>query len=83
MRKLAFLATIFSFFALASLASAQQGDAMIGFGTLLSPGAAACGQALTTNFTCPEKGGLYINVGGDVIWHQVLLDALDPLDEVG
>ena len=68
MRKLAFLATIFAFFALPNLAAAQQGDAMIGFGTIVSPGAGACGS--TVNFTCPETGGLYINLGADVIFHR-------------
>ena len=68
MRKSAFLATVFAFFVLPNLASAQQGDAMLGFGTLLSPGAGACGSAV--NFTCPEKGGLYINLGADVIFHR-------------
>ena len=77
LRKFAFLATIFSCFALASLASAQQGDAMIGFGTLVSPGAAQCGQALTANLTCPEKGGTYINLGGDVIFRGRLGAAFD------
>ena len=41
---------------------------MLGFGTLVSPGAGACGS--TVNFTCPEKGGLYINLGADVIFHR-------------
>lgn len=68
MRKLAFLATVFAFFVLPNLASAQQGDAMLGFGTIVSPGAGACGSAV--NFTCPEKGGLYINFGADVIFHR-------------
>lgn len=67
MRKLAFLATVLVFFMLPNLASAQQGDAMLGFGTLVSPGAAACNSI---TFTCPEKGGLYINLGADVIFHR-------------
>ena len=67
MRKFAFLATVLGFFMLPNLASAQQGDAMLGFGTVVSPGAAAC-NAIT--FTCPEKGGLYINLGADVIFHR-------------
>lgn len=74
MRKLAFLATTFAFFMLPNLASAQQGDAMLGFGTLVSPGAASCNL---TTFTCPEKGGLYINLGGDVIFHKRLGLAFD------
>ncbi len=67
MKKLAFLATVFAFIMLPNLASAQQGDAMLGFGTLVSPGATEC-NAIT--FTCPEKGGLYINLGADVIFHR-------------
>jgi len=70
LRKLAFLATVFAIFSLASLASAQQGDAMIGFGTLMSPGASQCGTGSTGN--CPEKGGLYMNIGADVIFHKRL-----------
>lgn len=70
MRKLAFFATVFAFFALASFASAQQGDAMLGFGTLMSPGAAACGSSFSSLAgNCPEKGGLYMNIGADVIFH--------------
>lgn len=69
MRKLALLTAVFSLFFFASLASAQQGDAMIGFGTVTSPGAAQCGE-YTTGFLCPEKGGLYVNAGGDVIFHR-------------
>jgi hypothetical protein len=69
LRKLAFLATVFAFFVLPNLASAQQGDAMLGFGTLLSPGAASC-NASSGILTCPEKGGLYINLGADVIFHR-------------
>lgn len=67
MRKLAFLATVFVIFMLPNAASAQQGDAMLGFGTLLSPGADPCNSI---TFTCPEKGGLYLNLGADVIFHR-------------
>ena len=66
LRKFAFVATVFAFFVLANFASAQQADAMLGFGTLLSPGAASC----NVNTGCPEKGGLYINLGADVIFHR-------------
>ena len=41
---------------------------MLGFGTIVSPGAAAVQRHIT--FTCPEKGGLYINLGADVIFHR-------------
>jgi hypothetical protein len=66
LRKFAFVATLFAVFVFADLASAQQADAMLGFGTLLSPGAASC----NFNTGCPEKGGLYINLGADVIFHR-------------
>jgi opacity protein-like surface antigen len=66
LRKFALVAIVFAFFALANLASAQQGDAMFGFGTLLSPGADSC----NFNTGCPEKGGLYPNIGADVIFHR-------------
>jgi hypothetical protein len=72
LRKFALLATVFAFFLLlANLASAQQADAMIGFGTVMSPSASSCNTNSTTGlFACPEKGGLYTNVGGDVIFHK-------------
>jgi Outer membrane protein beta-barrel domain len=75
LRKLVFLAVVFSFFALANFASAQQGDAMIGFGTLASPGALSCGES--SSGLCPETGGLYINAGGDVIFHRRIGFAFD------
>lgn len=62
----AFFVTVSAFLLFANLASAQQGDAMFGFGTIIAPGAAACNA--TTG--CPEKGGLYPNIGADVIFHQ-------------
>ena len=70
MRKFAFLAAVLAVLALPNLVSAQQADAMLGFGTVLSPNAAACGAGNTTNFTCPERGGLYTNIGADVIFHK-------------
>jgi len=72
LRKFAFFATIFAVFALASLASAQQGDAMFGFGTLMSSGSCNNNTGL-----CPEKGGLYPNVGADVIFHKRVGIAFD------
>jgi hypothetical protein len=65
LRKLAFFATVIAFFALPHLAAAQQGDAMLGFGTIMSPGTSGCNE-----FTCPEKGGLYPNISADVIFHS-------------
>lgn len=67
MRKLALLAVICGFFILASLAQAQQGDAMFGFGTIMSSGTTACGL---TSCVIPEKGGLYTSFSGDVVFHK-------------
>ncbi len=69
MRKLAVSAVLFAFFAIVNSAYAQQGDAMIGFGTVTSPGNHGCDVA---TFTCAETGGLYMNIGGDVILHKRL-----------
>jgi len=65
LRKLAFFATIFAVFALASLASAQQFDPMFGFGTLVS--SQSCNSV---TLLCAEKAGLYTNIGADVILHK-------------
>jgi hypothetical protein len=65
LRKLAFLTAVCAFFLLANFASAQQGDAMFGGGTLVSSGSCS----LTTGF-CPEKGGFYPAVSADVIFHK-------------
>ena len=47
LEKVCLVATVLrGFFLLANLASAQQADAMIGFGTVVSPGAAACGESV-------------------------------------
>jgi hypothetical protein len=54
-------------FFLGSFAQAQQGDVTLGFGTVTSPGAAAC---FVSTSTCPEKGGLYPVLGADVVMHQ-------------
>ncbi len=64
MRKVTLLAVVCAFLFLASFASAQQGDAWFGGGTLMSSG--------TCNFNsgCPEKGGFYPTVGADVIFHK-------------
>lgn len=71
MKKLAFLAAVAACFLFASTAFAQQGDAMFGFGTVMSPGSSACSfSASTGNLLCPEKGGLYTNISADVIFHR-------------
>jgi hypothetical protein len=51
---------------LAQFASAQQIDAFLGGGTILSSG--TCNDLSQ----CPEKGGLYINLGGDVVFYKQL-----------
>jgi hypothetical protein len=65
LRKLTLLAVICGLFFLASFAQAQQGDAMFGFGTLMSPGSCNADTGV-----CPEKGGLYTNFSADVIFHK-------------
>jgi len=70
LRKINFLAIAIAYFAFCSFASAQQADAMLGFGTVLSPSAAACGSPSFTSFVCPERGGLYTNISADVIFHR-------------
>jgi len=45
---------------------------MLGFGAVMSPGAAACGTTSSANLTCPEKGGIYPNISADVIFHRRL-----------
>jgi hypothetical protein len=67
LRKLAFLAVICGFFVLGGLAQAQQGDAMIGFGTTLSSGTTSC---TVSSCLIPEKGGLYTSISGDVVFHK-------------
>jgi len=72
LRKLAFLALVFSFFALATLASAQQADAMLGFGTIV--GTSSSGNSCVVTFTSScvgkETGGLYTTISGDVIFRK-------------
>ena len=70
MRKITFFAAVFAVLVFSNLAIAQQADAMLGFGTMLSPGAASPCQSSNGNlsFSCPEKGGLYTNISADVIF---------------
>jgi hypothetical protein len=77
LRKFAFFATSVAVLAFASLASAQQGDAYIGAGTLVSPGSSACGTQSNGAFLCPEKGGTYLNLGADVIFKGRIGAAFD------
>ncbi|MGA7217683.1 MAG: outer membrane beta-barrel protein [Candidatus Sulfotelmatobacter sp.] len=67
MRKLAVLASFCAFLFLTQFASAQQIDAFIGGGTLTSSG--TCNDLTGL---CPEKGGLYINLGGDAVFYKQL-----------
>ena len=77
MRNSAFIAIVSAVFVLCSLASAQQGDAYIGGGTLLSSSASPplilgtnCGISSSGNAVCPEKGA-------DVIFKHRLGGAFD------
>jgi opacity protein-like surface antigen len=68
LRKLAIFAPVFALvffipqFAAAQMASDQQGDFFIGGGTLLSSSNSSDGS------NPAEKGGTYINLGGDVVF---------------
>jgi Outer membrane protein beta-barrel domain len=84
LRKLSFLAMVLLVSAFASLASAQQGDAYIGGGTMLSssPSSTIGNSNCTvdssgTNIVCPEKGGLYLNLGADIVFKNRLGAAFD------
>jgi hypothetical protein len=71
LRKLAFLAVVFACFLFTNVAFAQQGDAMIGFGTVMAPGNSGCTFNSSVGYaTCPETGGLFTNVSADVIFHR-------------
>jgi len=61
LRKLALIAPVFAFLFFTKFASAQQGDVFFGGGTLLSSSA-------TSGSYPSEGGGLYINLGGDVVF---------------
>lgn len=65
MRKLTLLSIASVFLFVASFASAQQVDVFIGGGTLVS----SSGTDSNTG-NPPEQGGLYLNIGGDVVLHQ-------------
>ena len=84
MRKAAFFVTLIAPFVLCIFASAQQGDAYIGGGTMLSSSASAplipgtnCGLNSSGNAVCPEKGGTYLNLGADVIFKRRIGAAFD------
>jgi len=70
-RKFAFFAAVFAFSLLANLASAQQGDVALGFGTILAPSSSssAC-PVFSTTCVGPEKGALYPTISADVIFHR-------------
>jgi hypothetical protein len=67
LRKLALFAPVFAFLFFAQFASAQQVDVFLGGGTIVSSGSCSDASGL-----CPEKGGLYINLGGDVVFYKQL-----------
>ncbi len=70
MRKLAFLALVFSFFTLANFASAQQADAMLGFSTIVAPSSSSTSCPVFSSTCIRETGGLYTTISGDVIFHK-------------
>jgi len=71
LRKFALLATVCSILLLASFATAQQADAMLGFGTIMATSSSSSSCPIFS-VTCvgPEKGGLYPTLSGDVIFHN-------------
>ena len=72
MRKFAVVAAVFAFSLLANLAFAQQGDVMLGFGTIMAPSTNSSSCVISLNSGCigPEKGGLYPAISADVIFHR-------------
>lgn len=72
MRKVAFLTSVVAILLLLpNFVSAQQADATLGFAALTAPGASGCNvNSVSGFFTCPEKGGVYPNIGADVIFHR-------------
>ena len=85
LRKSGFLGVVLALFAFCNLALAQQGDAYIGGGTLLSSSPTTSATIFGSNCTvsssggvlCPQKGGLYLNLGGDVILKHRIGAAFD------
>jgi hypothetical protein len=65
LRKLALLAPVCAFLFFAQFASAQQVDVFLGGGSLVS-------SSDTNSLYPPERGGLYINLGGDVVFYKHL-----------
>ena len=65
MRKLALFAPALALLFLVQFASAQQGDAMFGGGTIMSSG--TCDPTIGI---CPEKGGFYPSVSADVVFRK-------------
>jgi hypothetical protein len=74
LRKFAFFATVFAILVVVpSLSSAQQADAIIGFGSTMATGSSnttACTTTFTTSCVGPEKGGLYTTISGDIIFKK-------------
>lgn len=70
MSKLTLLASVLSLLLLASFASAQQADAMLGFGTIMATGTNTSSCSVFSSACLGEKGGLYPTISGDVIFHK-------------
>ena len=68
MRKFALPASLALCLLLPALSQAQQADAMLGFGTIVSSGSNSC--SLFGNCFVAERGGLYPSLSGDVIFHR-------------
>jgi hypothetical protein len=76
LRKAAFLRTLLAVLVFSSLASAQQGDAYFGGGTLLTTGS-SCTLNSSGNLICPQHGGTYLNLGADVVVKRRIGAAFD------
>ena len=76
MRKTALLAMMSGFLFLASFAQAQQADAMLGFGTIVSTSSGTC-AVFSSTCVGRETGGLFTNISADVIFHKRIGVAFD------
>ena len=76
MRKTALLRILFAVLVFSSFASAQQGDAYFGGGTLVTTGS-SCTLNSSANLICPQHGGTYLNLGADLIFMRRIGAAFD------
>src|SRR5262249_25537833 len=81
----AFLATVFAVLLLSAFSFAQQGDAYIGGGTMLSSSAAAgttvlgsnCAVSSNGGVLCPQNGGFYLDLGGAILFERRYVSRFD------